>query len=106
MQPVTLAEDSLNDRHQSSTSSIHKSPLVLWQEKRPNVDPVHSLVNNLKKLSMTCLVKITSLRQFQIAHIKAHTPIRIQALIFLSIPFSKLPNIFLILVGAGILKVK
>jgi hypothetical protein len=57
MQPATLAEDNPNDRHQPSTSSIHMSPLVLQQKKRPIVDPVRSFVNNLQKLSMTCLVK-------------------------------------------------
>jgi hypothetical protein len=39
MPPATLAEDSPNDRHQPSTSNIHKFPLILGQGKGPHVDP-------------------------------------------------------------------
>ena len=47
-----------------------------------------------------------SLRQFQIAQRKADTPMRIQALVALSTPFSQVPNILETLVGGVILKVK
>jgi hypothetical protein len=57
MPPTILTEDSLNDRHQSCVSSIHKSPLVLWKKKRPTVDPVHSSVDNLQKRRTFCIVK-------------------------------------------------
>jgi hypothetical protein len=56
MPPTTLAEDSLNDRHQSCASRIHISPLVLWKE-RPSVDPVRSSVDNLQKRRTLCIVK-------------------------------------------------
>jgi hypothetical protein len=57
MPPTTLAEDSLNDRHQSCASRIHKSPLVFWKEERPCGDPVRSLVDNLHKRIAICIVK-------------------------------------------------
>jgi hypothetical protein len=57
MPPTTLAEDSLNDRHQSCASSIHKSPLVFWKEKRPSTDPVRSSVDDLQKRRAICVVK-------------------------------------------------
>jgi hypothetical protein len=52
------------------------------------------------------LLNIISFRQFHIAQTKAQTPILIRALADLSIPFSQFPNMFFILVGGGILKVK
>ena len=51
------------------------------------------------------LLKTRLFRQFHIDQQIAETPIRIRALVFLSIPFNQLPNIFLILVGGGILYV-
>jgi hypothetical protein len=57
MPPTTLAEDSLNDRHQSCAFSIHKSLLVLWKKKRPSADPVCSSVDNLQKRRTYCIVK-------------------------------------------------
>jgi hypothetical protein len=57
MPPTTLAEDSLNDRHQSCASSIHKSPLVFWKKKRPSVDPVRSSIDDLQKRRTFCIVK-------------------------------------------------
>jgi hypothetical protein len=52
------------------------------------------------------LLNIISFRQFHIVQTKAQTPILIRALADLSIPFSLFPNMFFILVGGGILKVK
>jgi hypothetical protein len=57
MLPFTLDEDSPNDRHQPSTSNIHKFPLILRQEKGPHVDLISSSVHNLQKLIMTRIVK-------------------------------------------------
>jgi hypothetical protein len=57
MPPTTLAEDSLNDCHQSCTSRIHISPLVLWEKERPCIDPVCSSVDNLQKWGAVCIVK-------------------------------------------------
>jgi hypothetical protein len=57
MPPTTLAEDSLNDRHQSCAFRIHISPLVFWKEERPSGDPVGSLVDNLHKGGAICIVK-------------------------------------------------
>jgi hypothetical protein len=57
MPPSTLVEDSPNDRHQPSASSIHKLPLILCKEKRPHVDPMSSSVHNLQKLIMISPVK-------------------------------------------------
>jgi hypothetical protein len=57
MPPTTLAEDSLNDRHQSCASRIHISPPVLWKKKRPYVDPMSSFVDNLQKGGAVCIVK-------------------------------------------------
>jgi hypothetical protein len=57
MPPTTLAKDSLNDRHQSCASSIHKSSLVLWKKKRPSADPVRSSVDNLQERRTFCIVK-------------------------------------------------
>ena len=59
-----------------------------------------------KKLGVADLLKITSFRQFQIAHTKAQTPIRILAFVFLSTPLSQFPNILDTLAGGVILKVK
>jgi hypothetical protein len=52
------------------------------------------------------LLKIMSFQQFHIAQTRAQTPILIRALADLSTPFSQFPNMFFILVGGGILKVK
>jgi hypothetical protein len=57
MSPATLVEDSPNDRHQPSTSSIHKLPLILWKEIGTHMDPMSSSVHNLQKLIMTSPVK-------------------------------------------------
>jgi hypothetical protein len=57
MPPTTLAEDSLNDRHQSCASRIYISPLVLWKKERPCVDLVCSSVDNLQKGRAVCIVK-------------------------------------------------
>jgi hypothetical protein len=64
-------------------------------------DLVCSFVDNLQKRRAACIVKIISLRQFQIAQTRAQTPILICALDALSIPFNHLPNMFLILAGAA-----
>jgi hypothetical protein len=53
MPPTTLAEDSLNDRHQSCASRIHIPPLVLWKKERP----IRSSVDNLQKGRAICIVK-------------------------------------------------
>jgi hypothetical protein len=106
MSPTIQIEDSPNDRHKLSTSSIHKLPLILWKEIGPHMDPMSSSVHNLQKMIMTSLLKITSLRQFHNAQMSAHTPTRILSSIFLSIPLSLHPNKFFILAGGGILKVK
>jgi hypothetical protein len=57
MPPTTLAEDSLNDRHQSCASRIHIPPLVLWKKERPSGDPMRSSVDNLQKGRAICIVK-------------------------------------------------
>ena len=59
-----------------------------------------------KKLGVADLLKITSFRQFQIAHTKAQTPIRILAFVVLSTPCNQLPNILVTLVGGLMLNVK
>jgi hypothetical protein len=74
MSPTIQIEDSPNDRHKLSTSSIHKLPLILWKEIGPHMDPMSSSVHNLQKMIMTSLLKITSLRQFHNAQMSAHTP--------------------------------
>jgi hypothetical protein len=65
-----------------------------------------ALLITCKKGEQFALLKIISFQQFQIAQTKAQTPILIRALDILSIPFSQFPNIFFILLGGGILKVK
>jgi hypothetical protein len=60
------------------------------------------LLITCRKFGFATLLKTTSLRQFQIAQTKAHTP-RKQALFFLSISFSKLPRKLVTLAGSGIL---
>jgi hypothetical protein len=57
MPPTTLAEDSLNNRHQSCASRIYISPLVLWKKERPSGDPVRSSIDNLQKGRTICIVK-------------------------------------------------
>jgi hypothetical protein len=57
MPPTTLTVDSLNDRYQSCASRIHMSPLLLWKEVSPGIDPVGSLVDNLQKRSTASIVK-------------------------------------------------
>jgi hypothetical protein len=57
MPPTTLAEDSLNDRHQSCASRIHIPPLVFWKKERPSGDPMRSSVDNLQKGRAICIVK-------------------------------------------------
>jgi hypothetical protein len=52
------------------------------------------------------MLKITSFGQFQSSQRKAQTPRQIQDFILLSIPFSKLPNIFLIFFGGDIQNIK
>jgi hypothetical protein len=106
MPPATLVEDSPNDRHQPSTSNIHKISLILGQEKGPHVDPISSSVHNLQKLVSTRIVKnniITTIPNFPN---QRTYPYSNPFLGFLSIPLSHCPNKFLIFVGGGILKVK
>jgi hypothetical protein len=55
--PTTLAEDSLNNRHQSCAFRIHKSLLVLLKKERPGADPVCSSVDNLQKRRALRIVK-------------------------------------------------
>jgi hypothetical protein len=57
MPPTILAEDSLNDRHQSCASRIHIPPLVFWKKERPSGDPMRSSVDNLQKGRAICIVK-------------------------------------------------
>jgi hypothetical protein len=62
-----------------------------------------ALLITCKKGEQFALLKIISLRQLQIAQIRAQPPILIRALDALSIPLNHLPNMFLILAGGGIL---
>jgi hypothetical protein len=57
MSPSTLVEDSPNDRHQPTASSIHKLPMIISKEIGPHMDPMSSSVHNLQKLIMTSPVK-------------------------------------------------
>jgi hypothetical protein len=57
MPPATLVEDSPNDRHQPSATSIHKSLLILGEEIGPHMDPIRGSVHNLQKLITTDIVK-------------------------------------------------
>jgi hypothetical protein len=67
---------------------------------------MRSSVDNLQERGAVALLKIISFRQFHIAQTRAQTPILIRALAYLLTPFNQFPNIFFILVGGGILKVK
>jgi hypothetical protein len=60
-----------------------------------------ALLITCKKGEQFALLKIISLRQFQIAQTRAQIPILIRALDVLSIPFNHLSNMFLILAGAA-----
>jgi hypothetical protein len=62
---------------------------------------VRSHTNNLQKVKTDCLLKIMLFRQCQISQQIAETPIRILALVSLSIPFNQLPNILVIFTGGG-----
>ena len=81
MVPSILVENSLDHRHQPGTSKIHECSLVLWQEEGPHMYPIKVSVNHLQKMRIRFLVKDNSFLQFQKAHIKAHNPIRIFALV-------------------------
>jgi hypothetical protein len=106
MPPTTLAEDSLDDHHQSCASRVHIPPLSSGRRSAQVVIQCEILLITCRKGEQFVLLNIISFRQFQIAQTKAQTPIVIRALADLSIPFSQFPNIFFILLGGGILKVK
>jgi hypothetical protein len=74
--------------------SIYMSPLILRE------------CIACKYSAQVPLLKITSLRQIQIAQRSAQTPTCIHAFVFLSMSFNQLPNKFFIFIGGGILKVK
>ena len=57
MLPVSPVEDSPNDRHHASTSGIHKSPLLWWHKRGPQMDPAERLVDYLQKMDTSYLVK-------------------------------------------------
>jgi hypothetical protein len=77
MQPVTLAEDSPYDRHQTIAANIYRSLLLRWKEGRPHVNRRSRSMDNLQEMLNT-----TSFQQFQITQTKAQTPTRICAFIF------------------------
>ena len=47
--PANPVEDSPYDRHQTSATGIHMTPLIRRQEEIPHLDPVCSHVYNLQK---------------------------------------------------------
>jgi hypothetical protein len=86
---------------------------VLTDTIRRNTTP-HSIYREFMSSSQVVCYRITHTRnmiptsflQFQIAHTKVQTPIRILDSVFLSNPFNQFPNKNLILVGGGMLKVR
>ena len=55
--PATPVEDSPYDRHQTSATGIHMTPLIRRQEERPTLDPICSHVYNLQKRISSRVIK-------------------------------------------------
>jgi hypothetical protein len=101
-----LAEDNPFNRHHKIGPSIHTFLLVRKKEEGPHVNPINSYVNNLQERNKSIVIENNIISIIPNCPIRGTNSHIYMSFFYLINPFNQLSNIFGILVGGIIWKVK